>query len=168
MIKMIFAMGPNGEFGSTDGLPWDCPKDLAHFKEYTSGCTLLMSPATFNSLPFKLPGRVNVVVGQDGSSCVAKNGDVPDIFMPGKAPLEDVCRKLETYLHQNVCVIGGRKLLDEATSFVDKASITVVRSHLVGKACHYIRPYLFIDELNTRLVLGDLLECNEFTLMEWS
>lgn len=147
MVKMICAHGINGEFGLNDGLPWDCPEDLAHFKEYTTGCILVMSGPTFASLPFKLPGRRHIVLSDTES--VAKNGDEPDFIVPSKTSLETLCRFLEGITGDTVCVIGGRRQLIEASLFVDAASVTEMCNSY--EATHYIDHDMLADRLSSRM-----------------
>lgn len=147
MIKLICAYGINGEFGLNDGLPWECPEDLNHFKGYTSGCILVASGSTFSTLPRKLPGRPCVVLSDRES--VAKNGDEPDYIVPEKTSLEALCRLLEGTLGTDVCVIGGRELLLEASGFVDEASVTEMSNSY--EATHYINNELLEDKLLDRL-----------------
>lgn len=149
-IKMIFAVGEGGEFGLNDGLPWDIPEDLAHFKQYTRGCTVVMSGSTFESLPFRLPGRENVVISD--REVFAKNGDTPSFTYPRNFGLKKVCDGRE----EDVCVIGGRRLLYEAVHFVDEASITIVDANHYTKATHFLsvrnRIYKILRDRGMRVI----------------
>src|SRR4051794_35092923 len=67
---IIFAATESGLIGRKGALPWDCPEDLAHFKEVTSkpNSVLMMGYKTWESLPIgkssgeKLVGRKKLVV----------------------------------------------------------------------------------------------------------
>lgn len=59
---MIWAMGRNREIGKGLSLPWHIPEDLKHFKEVTSGKTVIMGLKTFESLGKALPKRRNLVL----------------------------------------------------------------------------------------------------------
>lgn len=146
-VKLICAHGLQGEFGLNDGLPWDCPEDLANFKTYTSGCVLVTNGSTFASLPCKLPGRRHIVLSD--SLVVAKNGDEPDFIVPMKTSLEALCRFLEGISGQSVCVIGGRKQLMEAALFVDEASVTEMCNSY--EATHVIDSEKLHDILSERM-----------------
>ena len=62
-LGLIFARTRNGVIGRQGQMPWHLPEDLAHFRQLTMGCPVLMGRKTWDSLPRKpLPGRVNVVV----------------------------------------------------------------------------------------------------------
>lgn len=65
MIKLIVAYDDNRVIGNGDKIPWRIPEDMAHFKESTDGCPVIMGRKTFDSIPKKfrpLPGRFNIVV----------------------------------------------------------------------------------------------------------
>lgn len=162
MIKMIFACGENGEFGKADGLPWDVPEDLAHFKEYTSGCAMVMSGATFASLPGKLPGRLHYVLSDRVT--VAKNGAKPDFQFATNIPLREVCGDIAG----NVVVIGGREMLTEAAEFVDAASITIIDDDEISEADFFVDVGPIMDVLNDRLVFVGNGSGENFHVMEWS
>ena len=70
MIGLVWAQAANGVIGRDGTLPWRLPEDLARFKELTTGATVVMGRATWESLPASvrpLPGRRNVVLTrQDG------------------------------------------------------------------------------------------------------
>lgn len=165
MIKLIFAMGPKGEFGLDEGLPWNVPGDLKIFKEYTSDNIVVMSEATFRSLPFSLPGRYSIVLGD--SECYAKNGDEPDVILSSKTDLRDLCEFLDSVSDKDICIVGGRSLLDEASYFVERASITFVKSDLVGECDIFIRFDNLIDRLNSRLVVLSNQDYEFGHVVEW-
>jgi dihydrofolate reductase len=64
-LGLIFARARNGVIGKAGGLPWHLPEDMAHFKQVTMGCPVIMGRKTWDSLPERfrpLPGRTNIVV----------------------------------------------------------------------------------------------------------
>lgn len=65
-LSMIAAVGENLELGYQNQLLCHLPIDLKHFKEITSGHTVLMGDKTWFSLPKKpLPNRRNIVITLD-------------------------------------------------------------------------------------------------------
>lgn len=65
-LSMIAAVGENLELGYKNQLLCHLPIDLKHFKEITSGHTVIMGDRTWESLPKKpLPNRRNIVVTLD-------------------------------------------------------------------------------------------------------
>ena len=68
MIALVVAHSANRVIGRDGGLPWRLPTDMRHFRELTSGHTVLMGRNTFESLPdaFRpLPDRRNLVLSCD-------------------------------------------------------------------------------------------------------
>jgi len=65
-LNMIAAVGNRLELGYKNQLLCHLPLDLKHFKEITSGHTVLMGDRTWESLPKKpLPNRRNIVITLD-------------------------------------------------------------------------------------------------------
>ena len=63
MISIIVAVAENYAIGKKGDLLCHMPADLKHFKEITSGKTVLMGERTFFSLPkHPLPNRRNIVL----------------------------------------------------------------------------------------------------------
>lgn len=65
MISIISAIAKNNEIGKNNGLLWDMPVDLKHFKEITSGHPIIMGQKTFESIGRPLPNRKNLVLTLD-------------------------------------------------------------------------------------------------------
>ncbi|OOG47530.1 dihydrofolate reductase [Polaromonas sp. A23] len=114
-INMIFARAANGVIGKDGTMPWHVPEDLAHFKQLTHGCPVIMGRKTWDSLPPKfrpLPGRTNIVITRqddwaaDGATRVGsleealqRAGSTPDIWVIGGAQIyaqaEPMARRIE-------------------------------------------------------------------------
>lgn len=65
MISIISAIGNNNEIGKGNTLLWDLPVDMKHFRETTSGHTVIMGQKTFESIGRPLPNRRNMVLTLD-------------------------------------------------------------------------------------------------------
>jgi len=64
-LGLIYARARNGVIGRGGVMPWHLPEDMAHFKQLTMGCPVVMGRKTWESLPPRfrpLPGRRNVVI----------------------------------------------------------------------------------------------------------
>jgi dihydrofolate reductase len=64
-VGIIYARARNGVIGKDNAMPWHLPEDLAHLKQLTMGCPVIMGRKTWDSLPPKfrpLPGRRNIVI----------------------------------------------------------------------------------------------------------
>lgn len=67
MVNIIAAISNNGVIGKDNKLPWHLPADLKHFKELTTGHTVVMGRKTFESIGKPLPSRTNIVLTRDRS-----------------------------------------------------------------------------------------------------
>lgn len=166
-VKLIFACGPDGEFGNGNGLPWNIPEDLQVFKEYTKDCVLVMSGATFESLPGKLPGRKHCVLSD--RDVVAKNGSTPDYLFEREADPElvrDVMREEEG--DKDLAVIGGRLMIaGKFLDLVDDAQISWVHGEHVGEHTHTIDEEFVVANLNRRLKFSSIKAFEKFTVTHW-
>ena len=67
-VALIWAEAHDRVIGAAGGMPWHLPEDLAHFKELTTGGTVVMGRKTWDALDPRfrpLPGRRNIVVTRD-------------------------------------------------------------------------------------------------------
>src|SRR5580698_643882 len=62
IVSAIVAIGENNAIGKDNQLLWHMPNDLRHFKNITSGRTVIMGRKTFDSVGKPLPKRRNIVV----------------------------------------------------------------------------------------------------------
>ncbi len=62
MISQIVAHSSNHVIGKNNKLPWHYPEDLKHFKNITTGKTIVMWRKTFESIGRPLPNRKNIVL----------------------------------------------------------------------------------------------------------
>src|SRR3990167_10512279 len=80
-ISIIVAIGKNNEIGKKNGLLWNLPADMKHFREVTSGHTVIMGQKTFESIGRPLPNRRNIVITLDKN--YSHNG-VEVVHSPGE------------------------------------------------------------------------------------
>lgn len=65
MIYLIVAMDEDqliGQQASSNGMPWNLPEDLQHFKQTTVDKTILMGLTTYQAIGRPLPKRKTIVV----------------------------------------------------------------------------------------------------------
>ncbi|MEO7982002.1 MAG: dihydrofolate reductase [Sporichthyaceae bacterium] len=122
MIGLVWAQAANGVIGRDGALPWRLPEDLARFKRLTTGATVVMGRATWDSLPSQvrpLPGRRNVVLTRDLSWSAV--GAV-------------VARSLAEALGgaDDVWVMGGAQVYREALPSADVLVVTELASPFEG------------------------------------
>lgn len=123
-ISIVAAVAENLTIGLKKRLPWVLPADMKHFKELTSGHTLLMGKRTFESLPNgPLPNRKNIVL-----TSVMSEGINEGYFEANS--LEDaleLCSNAE-----EVFVIGGSSVYEQCFEVADRMFITWVHGEFPG------------------------------------
>lgn len=129
MIRLVFASGSKGEFGTPDGMPWERNReDMKEFKKLTQNQLVLMGNETFKTLGRKpLPNRENMILTNnlpyygidfDNDGFVFAKVD-PDSFGA-------FLKKIDSQIDENVCVIGGANILKAALPFADEVYHTVI------------------------------------------
>ncbi len=114
-IALIAALDEQNAIGQNGDLLCYLPNDLKHFKQITSGHTVIMGRRTYQSLPKgALPNRINIVI----------TSDYPENY-PGCM----VVRSLEEALNhckddETAFVIGGGMLYQAALPLAEKLYIT--------------------------------------------
>lgn len=126
-LHLIYARAANGVIGKDNALPWHLPEDLAHFKQLTQGCPVIMGRKTWDSLPPRfrpLPGRQNIVVTRQ-----------PDWQEAGA----ERASSLEAALalcppDATAWVIGGAQLYAQALPLADVVEVTEIDQAFDGDA----------------------------------
>ena len=113
-LSMIFATTKSGLLGVGNNLPWECPEDLAFFKDITMGKTVAMGRKTWESLPFKkgLPGRKNLVIS---SSITEAEGAT--VYGSVEAFLKMVSLN---NTDEEFFVIGGKEIYEQLQPYCEK------------------------------------------------
>ncbi len=118
-VVLVAAVADNGVIGDRGTIPWRVPGEQAHFRAVTTGHTLVMGRATYDSIGRPLPGRVMVVLTRD-----------PGWYVDGVlvAPsLEEALVLADDYPGE-VMVAGGAQVYAEALPVADEQVLT--RVHL--------------------------------------
>jgi len=83
---LVAAMAKNRVIGKNNGLPWDIPEEMADFRAFTSGKTILMGRKTYEGLGRILPKRRNIMLTRDPSA--VKIGDFKTVESDEKWKVE--------------------------------------------------------------------------------
>ncbi|MFI5445213.1 dihydrofolate reductase [Polaromonas sp. UC242_47] len=138
-INLIFARAANGVIGKDNAMPWHLPEDMAHFKQLTHGCPVLMGRKTWDSLPPKfrpLPGRSNIVI--------TRQNDWSAEGVQRAASLEEA---LQLAAHApDLWVIGGAQIYAQAEPLAHRIEVTEIAQDFAGDA---FAPTLGPDWLET-------------------
>src|SRR5690349_4358781 len=62
IVSIVVAIDQNNAIGKNNQLLWHLPADLKHFKQITSGHTIIMGRKTYDSIGRPLPNRRNIVI----------------------------------------------------------------------------------------------------------
>ena len=60
MLSIVVAKAKNNIIGKNNELVWHLPEDLKHFRELTTGHTIIMGRKTYESLGKPLPNRKHI------------------------------------------------------------------------------------------------------------
>jgi len=115
IVSIIVAIGENNAIGKNNQLLWHMPNDLKHFKDVTSGSTIIMGRKTFDSVGKPLPKRRNIVVTRQ------------DITIPGC----EVVKSIEDGLalckgEDEVFIGGGAEIYKLAMHLTDRIYLTII------------------------------------------
>jgi dihydrofolate reductase len=116
VLGLIWAQAHDRVIGSRGAMPWHLPEDLRHFRTTTSGATVVMGRATWESLDPRyrpLPGRRNIVLSR-------RAGFSAD----GAEAASDLDDALAAAGDADVWVIGGGQLYAEAIGRADRLEVT--------------------------------------------
>ena len=117
MISIIAAIGKNNELGKKNGLLWNLPVDMKHFRETTRGHTVIMGQKTFESIGRPLPNRRNIVVTRD-NNFMTKGVEISN-------SLENTLNSFRN-ADEEVFVIGGGEIYRQSINKANKLYITHV------------------------------------------
>ena len=115
VISHLVAVSNNNVIGKDNDLPWKLKRDLQHFKNYTTGKTIVMGRKTYESIGRPLPNRRNIII-----SSTIRSIDGAEVFSSLEAALEALKHEDE------IIITGGSYLFNDTTDIVNKLVITFV------------------------------------------
>lgn len=113
---MVVAIAANNAIGKNNQLLWHLPADLKHFKEITSGHTIIMGRKTYDSIGKPLPNRRNIVI--------TRNKDLNLAGVEVVNTLADAITLCDN--ETEVFIIGGAEIYKQAMDITDKIYLTRV------------------------------------------
>jgi dihydrofolate reductase len=115
IVSIIVAIAENRAIGKNNQLLWHMPNDLKHFKEITSGRTIIMGRKTYESVGKPLPKRRNIVVTRQ------------DITIPGCEVVKSIGDGLALCAGDDeVFIGGGAEIYREAMKLTNRIYLTVI------------------------------------------
>lgn len=131
MIAIVVAIAENNAIGKDNQLLWHLPADLKHFKQITTGHTIIMGRKTYDSIGKPLPNRRNIVISR------ATGLQIPGVEVTGSvADALALCSN-----EAEVFIIGGAEIYKSTLDITDRIYLTKVHQHYEADA--------FFPEINT-------------------
>lgn len=114
-ITIVVAIASNNAIGKDNKLLWRLPNDLKHFKQITSGHTIIMGRKTYDSVGKPLPNRRNIVVTRQ------------DIHIEGVEIASSIDAALAVCADEpEVFIVGGAEIYRQSMSRVNRIYLTIV------------------------------------------
>lgn len=126
MLSIIVAKAKNNIIGKNNELVWHLPEDLKHFKNLTTGHTIIMGRKTFESLAKVLPNRKHVIFSQNPDFKVKdENVEVVHSLLQIQDLIEG---------EEEAFVIGGAMIYNFLMPYVKKMYVTQINEEFDGDA----------------------------------
>ena len=117
MITIVVAIDKNNGIGKDNKLLCYLPHDLKHFKEITTGGTVIMGRKTYDSLPNgALPKRTNIVISRQKDLQLA-NCEVFNSLSEAFAACSS---------DESVFIMGGENVYSQTIANADRLEITEI------------------------------------------
>ncbi|MNJ92960.1 Dihydrofolate reductase [compost metagenome] len=123
-ITIVVAISENNAIGKDNQLLWHLPADLKHFKNKTTGKTIIMGRKTYDSIGKPLPNRRNIVITRQRGLQLAGIEVVNSL-----EEAISICKADE-----EVFIIGGAEIYRQALPLVHKIELTRVHQEFEADA----------------------------------
>ena len=117
-ISLIAAIGKNKELGKDNKLLVKIPEDMLFFKNTTLGHPVIMGRKTYLSIGKPLDNRTNIVISK------SKNFRPAGVLIAHS--LEEAISLGENHDRNEVFIIGGGSVFQQAIKLADKLYLTVI------------------------------------------
>ena len=141
MLTMIFACDLDNAIGKNGDLPWRQSTDLQHFKQITTGGTIVMGRKTWDSLPGMLPNRRHLVMSRNNLDAVEtitfdgvlKLSETDEIFIIGGGEIYSLFLPHVDKIHRTIihCKVNNA---DTYAPMIDYEEFTIKNSKFVEKS----------------------------------
>jgi dihydrofolate reductase len=122
-ISAVVAIAENNAIGKNNQLLWHLPNDLKHFRQITSGHTVIMGRKTYDSVGRPLPNRRNIIITRQ------------NIEIPGCEVVGSVDEALALCAgEQEVFIVGGAEIYKLAMPQTNKIHLTIVHQEFDADA----------------------------------
>jgi dihydrofolate reductase len=129
IISIIVAIAKNNTIGKDNKLLWHLPNDLKHFKDTTTGHTVIMGRKTYESVGKPLPKRRNIIITRQ------------TISIEGCEVVNSIEAALALCTGEDeVFIVGGAEIYKQALPLTNRVYLTVIDQDFDGDT--------FFPELN--------------------
>ena len=114
-ITDVVAIAENHAIGKNNQLLWYLPADLKHFKNITTGHTVIMGRKTYESVGKPLPNRRNIIITRQ------------DITIEGCEVVKSIEDALALCADEDeVFIVGGAEIYRQSMHLTNRIYLTVV------------------------------------------
>jgi dihydrofolate reductase len=138
-LSIIVAISENNAIGKDNQLLWHLPADLKHFKEITTGNTIIMGRKTYDSIGKPLPNRRSIVITRS-QNLVIDGVEVVNSLSEAIA----LCKEDE-----EAFIIGGAEIYQQALQHATHIYLTRVHQHYEADAYFPELPPTAWKEINS-------------------
>ncbi|HII16687.1 TPA: dihydrofolate reductase [Candidatus Woesearchaeota archaeon] len=125
-VIIICAMTKHRVIGKGNSLPWHIPQELAKFRSFTKGNTVVMGRRTFESIGSRpLPNRSTIVVS-------AKQVPVSGVIV---VPTLDEAIARGREFGRDIFILGGAGIFKEALQKADCMYLSFIKKDYEGDTC---------------------------------
>ncbi len=118
-ISIIAAISEKDRaLGKDNKLIWRISDDLKRFKQLTTGHPVIMGRKTFESIGKPLPNRTNIIV--------TRNPEFTSEWCLVAHSLEDAIAKAREIDQQEIFILGGAEIYNQALPLTDKLYLTLI------------------------------------------
>jgi len=121
IVSDVVAISENHVIGKDNKLLWYLPNDLKHFKEITTGHTIIMGRKTYESVGKPLPKRRNIIITRQ------------DIIIEGCEVVNSIEAALALCAGEDeVFIVGGAEIYKLAMHLTNRIYLTIVHKKFDG------------------------------------
>lgn len=123
-LSIVVAISENNAIGKNNQLLWHLPADLKHFKEITTGHTIIMGRKTYDSIGKPLPNRRSIVITRS-----------TDLAIEGVEVVNSLSEAIALCKPDEVAfIIGGAEIYKQAMPYASAIHLTKVHQHYEADA----------------------------------
>lgn len=127
MLTIIAAVGRDSAIGRNGDLAFHLRADMRHFKELTTGHTVVMGRKTFDSLPKgALPNRRNIVITRNTAFAAE-----------GAERASSLDEAIAMASGEETFIIGGGEIYRQALPLADRMELTIIDADTPDADTHF-------------------------------